>query len=156
MEARIYGQGESTADWKSLTARLGVADRVHFCGALEPGPAVYHAIRQGHIFAMPHRTTDFGRAFYDAMASGTPVLAFRNPASVDTLRDGVDGFLAPPDDVEGLAAVLRLLHCDRALLMRTSHAARDRALCNTRSQWFRLRAGWIQALFDSQPGEIPT
>lgn len=152
VEARIYGKGESTEAWESLAARLDVADRVHFGGALDPGPAVYHAIRQGHLFAMPHRTTDFGRAFYDAMAAGTPVLAFRNNASIDTVRDGVDGFLAPPDDVEGLADVLRRLHCDRALLIRASQAARDRALFNTRSQWFRLRAGWIQALFDG-PGE---
>jgi glycosyltransferase involved in cell wall biosynthesis len=105
---------------------------------------------------MPHRTTDFGRAFYDAMAGGTPVLAFRNPASLDTVRDGVDGFLAPPDDVEGLAAILRRLHCDRALLIRTSHAARDRGLSNTRSQWFSLRAGWVRTLFDGQPGTTKT
>jgi glycosyltransferase involved in cell wall biosynthesis len=153
LEARIYGEGESTAAWKSLAAHLGVADRVHFPGVLDPGPAVYRAIQEGHIFAMPHRTTDFGRGFYDAMAGGTPVLAFRTPASMDTIRDGIDGFLAPPDDVDGLAAVLRRLHCDRTLLARTSHAARDRALSCTRSQWFDLRAGWIRALFDQPPEE---
>jgi len=152
VEARVYGEGPLTTQWQSLATRLGVADRVQLPGSLDPGPAVYDAIKQGHVFAMPHRTTDFGRAFYDAMAGGTPVVAFRNPASLDTLRDEVDGFLAPPDDVEGLAAVLRRLDANRGLLAAASYEARDRALANTRSQWYRLRAGWIQALFDVQPG----
>ena len=153
IEARIYGEGTHTSIWKALAAQLGVTGQIHFGGALESGAPVYQAIRQGHIFAMPHRTTDFGRAYYDAMAAGTPVVAFRNPASADTLRDGVDGFLAPPDDVEGLAAVLRRLDSDRSLLIRASHAARDRAIHNTRSQGFRLRAAWVQSLFDD-PTEV--
>jgi glycosyltransferase involved in cell wall biosynthesis len=156
VEARIYGQGESTEAWKSLARQLGVADCVHFCGTLEPGPAVYAAIGKGHVFAMPHRTNDFGRAFYDALAAGVPIVAFRNAASSDTLRDGVDGFLAPPDDVEGLAAVLRRLHSDRQLLTCASQAARDRALHNTRSQWFQLRAGWIRCLFDDERADNHT
>jgi L-malate glycosyltransferase len=119
---------------------------VVFPGALPPGPEMYQAIAAGHLFAMPHRTTDFGRAFFDAMAGATPVVAFRTAASVDTVRDGVDGLIVPLDDVEGLAAALRRFDRDRALLIRAAHEARTRALTNTRSAWYQYRAEWTREL----------
>ncbi|HZT33955.1 MAG TPA: glycosyltransferase [Bryobacteraceae bacterium] len=147
VEARLYGQGEAGDALRALAERLGVADRVRFPGALPPGEAIYRAIAEGHLFVMPHRTTDFGRAFFDAMAGGTPVIAFRTPASVETVRDGVDGLLAPLDDVEGLAEAIHRFHADRALLARAAAAARERGLHNTRQAWFQLRAAWIRSLF---------
>lgn len=146
-EARLYGQGESTENLRSLACRLGVADRINFPGSLPPGTAVYSAISQGDLFAMPHRTTDFGRAFFDAMAGGTPVVAFRTPASQGTVRDGVDGLLTPMDDVESLAAGIRRFHDDRRFLAQASEAARQRAHRNTRSIWYDLRAQMIHSLF---------
>jgi len=147
VEVRLFGSGEQQNSLKALAAGLSVADRVKFPGSLPPGRAVYRAIGEGHIFAMPHRTTDFGRAFFDAMAGGTPVIAFRTPASLETVRDGVDGLLASLDDVESLAAAVQRFHTDRPLLLRCSQAARERALCNTRSEWYRLRDEWTRSLF---------
>ncbi len=153
VEVRLFGSGEQQDSLKALAGQLDVTDRVAFPGSLPPGRDVYRAIGDGHIFAMPHRTTDFGRAFFDAMAGGTPVLAFRTPASLETVRDGVDGLLASLDDVESLAASIQRFHTDRALLLRCSEAARDRALCNTRSEWYRLRAEWTRSLFaEENPG----
>ena len=97
---------------------------------------------------MPHRTNDFGRAFFDAMTAGLPVLAFRTPASADTVYDGVDGFLSPLDDVQALAERIALVDRDRCVLSEVSRGARRRALDNTREEWFRLRAEWTQSLFE--------
>ncbi len=151
VEARLYGSGEQGPELKSLTARLGLNAAISFPGSLPPGEAVYQAIGDGHIFAMPHRTTDFGRAFFDAMAGASPVIAFRTPASLETVRDGVDGLLASLDDVESLASAIGRLHQDRELLIRLSEAARERALNNTRSEWYRLRASWAADLFAGDP-----
>ena len=126
---------------------MGLEDQVLFPGSLPPGADVYRAIAAGHIFAMPHRTTDFGRAFYDAMAGGSPVIAFRNEASTETVRHEVDGLLAPLDDIEGLAATIQRFHCDRKLLTACSRSARERALANTRSSWYQLRAELTKSLF---------
>jgi glycosyltransferase involved in cell wall biosynthesis len=147
VQARLYGGGEQNAELKQLTARLGLDEQISFPGYLAPGPEVYAAIAAGNVFAMPHRTTDFGRAFYDAMAGGTPVLAFRTEASAETVRHEVDGLLSPLDDIEGLAAGIQRLHCDRQLLIRCARAARDRALANTRSSWYQLRADLTHSLF---------
>ncbi|MBL8150873.1 MAG: glycosyltransferase, partial [Blastocatellia bacterium] len=100
-------------------------------------------------FALAHRTNDFGRAFFDAMAAGSPVVAFRTEASSNTVRDGVDGLLSPMDDVESFAATIKRFHDDRPFLIRVANEARKRALENTRTFWFNLRAGWTKELFQN-------
>jgi glycosyl transferase family 1 len=82
--------------------RLGIATALKLRGAIPPGQSVYAAIAEGDVFVTPHRTSDFGRAPRDAMAGGTPVLAFRLAASIDTVRDGQHGWLCSIDDPIGL------------------------------------------------------
>jgi glycosyltransferase involved in cell wall biosynthesis len=149
VELRLYGSGEETESLKSLVQSLGLDDRIFFLGSLVPGEELYQAISECHAFIMPHRTNDFGRAFFDAMAAGTPVIAFRTPASSDTVRDNIDGLLVPLDDIEGLAAAIMRYHKDRNLLVNSAYAARERALVNTRSLWFNLRAEWTKALLEN-------
>jgi glycosyltransferase involved in cell wall biosynthesis len=146
VEAVLYGHGENAEELKALTQRLGVSDLVSFPGSLPPGQAIYAALSKCDLFLMPHRTTDFGRAFFDAMAAATPVIAFRTAASEDTVRHGVDGLISPLDDVESLAAAIRRVHSCHALLGEMSRAARERALVNTRSAWYGWRAQWIREL----------
>jgi glycosyltransferase involved in cell wall biosynthesis len=74
------------------------------------------------------------------------VIAFRTAASLETVRDGIDGLLAPLDDIEGLAAAIERFHADRAFLTRAAEAARSRALVDTRDAWHRFRAACIREL----------
>jgi glycosyltransferase involved in cell wall biosynthesis len=146
VQAWLYGNGPQTSFLKQRVESLQLNDRVFLPGTLSPGVDVYRAIAAGHIFAMPHRTTDFGRAFFDAMAGASPVVAFKTPASAGTVRDGIDGLLAPLDDIEGLAAAIERFHHDRQLLVQCAHSARERAIENTRSIWHRYRAEWTRNL----------
>jgi glycosyltransferase involved in cell wall biosynthesis len=111
------------------------------------------ALAEGHLFLMPHLTSDFGRAFFDAMAAGSPVIAFRSLASEDTVRHEVDGLITPNADDEGLADGIARFHHDREMLVRTSIAARTRALENTKTFWNRYRLQMIQGLFDESAVE---
>ena len=147
--AALYGEGEQTASLKQLALALGVHDCVTFPGSLPPGAAVYTAIAEGDIFMMPHRSTDFGRAFFDAMAGGAPVVAFATSASVGTVRHELDGLLCPVDDVAALADAIARFDRDRNLLVQCARNARARALLDTRSAWYRLRAQWTRSLFDN-------
>ncbi|HET8777798.1 MAG TPA: glycosyltransferase family 4 protein [Candidatus Limnocylindria bacterium] len=55
----------------------------------------------------------FGLVMIEAMATGTPVIAFRSGSVPEVIEDGVNGFIV--DDVEGaVAAVGRLGELDRA------------------------------------------
>ncbi len=150
VSAELYGDGPQTESLKRSIETLQLTNRVSLPGTLAPGTDVYRAIAAGHLFAMPHRTTDFGRAFFDAMAGAAPVIAFRTAASIDTVRDGVDGLICPLDDVEALADSIARFHNDRQYLIRCAANARERALTNTRSVWYRLRADWTRQLFDER------
>jgi glycosyltransferase involved in cell wall biosynthesis len=149
VSASVYGEGNERACLQSLIEHLAVQDRVHLKGVVTPGAPVRNALKAGHLFAMPHLTTDFGRAFWDAMAAGLPVVAFRSAASEDTVRDGVDGLLTPNADFEGLANALQRFHKERSHLVRAMEAARQRALENTCSIWHGIRAGLIRELVQS-------
>jgi glycosyltransferase involved in cell wall biosynthesis len=122
---------------------------VDFPGALAPANVLREALANGHIFLMPHLTNDFGRAFFEAIAAGSPVIAFRSIASEDTIRHGVDGFITPNADDEGLADGIARFHFDREMLIRSAHAARARALENTKTFWNTYRAEMIRDLFES-------
>lgn len=150
VHATLYGKGPQTEALKALALQLGIADRVQLPGALTVGSQLDAALQQADLFLMPHRSTDFGRAFFDAMAAGLPVLAFRTPASAETVYEGRDGFLAPLDDVQGLAERIAALHRNRSALVAAAHAARSRALENTRAEWFRMRAQWTTSLLGEQ------
>ena len=79
VRVRLAGDGpERHARWSSSRARLGVADRVEFLGALAPEalPDFYRVL---DVLAVPSLTTpswveQFGRVAVEAMACGTPVV----------------------------------------------------------------------------------
>jgi glycosyltransferase involved in cell wall biosynthesis len=59
----------------------------------------------------------FGLSVVEAMACGTPVVGYRRGALVETVTDGVTGFLV--DDVDGaVAAVEQAVRLDRAAIAR--------------------------------------
>jgi glycosyltransferase involved in cell wall biosynthesis len=147
VRANLYGGGKDIERLKHLSKQVGVEDTVLFQGMVSPGPEIRRVLRDADIFLMPHLTSDFGRAFFDAIAAGTPVIAFRSIASQDTIRHGVDGLVTPNADFEGLAEGVSRYHFDREYLVRCSAAARDRALVNTNSQWHRIRGQMIRDLF---------
>jgi glycosyltransferase involved in cell wall biosynthesis len=142
----IYGLGLQKEELVALTHKLCIEDQVHFHEGLPSGPMFRKALECCDVAVMAHLTTDFGRAFWDALAAGLPVIAFHSNAATHTVRDRLDGLLAPMADVEGLADRIRQVHLDRALLESMSTAARERALVNTRSIWNSLRAARIQEL----------
>ena len=65
------------------------------------------------LFVMPTRTEAFGQVVTEAMACGTPVVAFDVGGIPDIVRPGRTGLLAPPEDVRALRqAILDLLEDD--------------------------------------------
>ncbi len=147
VRARLYGTGVLLGILQELSEHLGVADRVEFPGALNSGVPLREALAKADIFLMPHLTSDFGRAFFDGISAGCPIIAFRSIASVDTVRDGVDGLITPNANDEGLADGIARYHRDREMLVRASEAARARAIENTKSFWNDYRAKMVRALF---------
>ena len=82
-------------------------DRVRFVG--EVGGGVKHALFAGAMgLLMPIRWEEpFGMVIVEALACGTPVIAFREGAACELVVDGTTGFLV--DDEEEMAAAVERL-----------------------------------------------
>jgi len=61
--------------------------------------------RRSHVFVLPTLSDGFAITQLEAMAHGLPVIATPNCGEV--VRDGVDGFVVPPRDVEALVQAFR-------------------------------------------------
>jgi hypothetical protein len=79
------------------------------------------------VFVFPSLFEGSAVVTYEALASGLPSVV--TPQSGSVVRDGIDGFLVPPADVEALADRLERLGTDPALRQVMGAAARVRALC---------------------------
>lgn len=106
----IAGGGSYEAALKNLADRLDLAERVVFCGPVEPEamPAYYNA---ADLFVNPTlRVEGMPCVITEAMASGTPVITSAMGGIPDVVVHGQTGCLVPPGDVDRLSEeIARLL-----------------------------------------------
>ena len=77
---------------ETLRGRLGLGGNVCFCGAVENRSlAAFH--RASDLFVFSSRSETQGIVLLEAMAAGSPVIAFQAPGAQDVVRDGLNGFL---------------------------------------------------------------
>jgi teichuronic acid biosynthesis glycosyltransferase TuaC len=121
----IIGDGPERIALEGLAARLGVADRVEFCGALEPGAALERA-RRCTLLVMPSTEEAFGVAYIEAMAAGLPAIGCRGEPGPEEIAAAGDGLiLVPPGDIERLTQRIEELLGDPERLRETGRRARD-------------------------------
>jgi len=123
-------------------ARLGLAGRIAFTGAVAPERLV-QLYAAADLFVLASRFEGYGMAFVEAIAHGVPVVGTTAGAIPDTVPAGA-GVLAPPDDVEALAAILRRLI--ESAPERERLAAGARAAAMTFPSWHESAALFARAL----------
>jgi glycosyltransferase involved in cell wall biosynthesis len=82
--------------------------------------------RESSVFAMPSVCETWGDVFLEAMAHGLPCVAADADAMPEIVLHGETGFLAPPGDVEALAAALTTLLANPDLRRRLGAGGRRR------------------------------
>jgi glycosyltransferase involved in cell wall biosynthesis len=101
--------------WMLAHVRAAVAasprpDRVHVAGYVDDLPATY---RGATALLMTSRCEGFGLPVLEAMACGTPVVAFTNSSLPEVVGDG--GILVPDGDVDAIVTAVRQLVQEPAL-----------------------------------------
>lgn len=99
----LVGEGPLTTDLKKLAQTLGIDERVSFRGIATPGE-VAEALRESDVFVLGSLSENLPLGVLEALCSGLPV-ASTNVGGIPEAV-GPDGALAPPGDVDALAAAI--------------------------------------------------
>ncbi|MDI6605627.1 MAG: glycosyltransferase family 4 protein [Candidatus Omnitrophota bacterium] len=103
----IIGEGRMKQQLLGLVNSLGISGNVYlFPSAKE----MQEALSAMDLFVMPSLKEGLGLALMEAMAAGKAIVASGVGGIKTLIKDGFNGLLVPPKDVDGLtAAILRLL-----------------------------------------------
>jgi glycosyltransferase involved in cell wall biosynthesis len=137
----VLGAGPQREQLEDLADSLGVRDHVHWAGWVDRPES---ALLESSVFVLPSRYEGFPNALLEAMACGLPCVASAcesGPAEI--IRDGVDGLLVPPDNVDALADALRQLVSDEAKRARLGRRAAEVTSRFSRETFF---ARWDEVL----------
>jgi glycosyltransferase involved in cell wall biosynthesis len=104
----------------SRARALGLDGRLHLLGWRRDVPDLLAAF---DVLVLTSRWEGLPRVIPEAIAASVPVVATAVDGSAEILQDGVNGFLAGPGDIDGIAARIARLLDDPALARRVATAA---------------------------------
>jgi glycosyltransferase involved in cell wall biosynthesis len=127
VELQIIGTGPYEAELREMVDNLGLDGRVSFLGYV-PNEKLPKYYRRSDIFVLPSATESFGLVFAEAMSCGLPIAASNVGGIPETVRDGIDGLLCPPDDPAALRENIVQLMSSAEKREDISHSQRQRIL----------------------------
>jgi glycosyltransferase involved in cell wall biosynthesis len=132
--------GRSRENLSALIARLGLSQRVILHGPVAHAElAAYYAL--GSVYALTSAYEGVPRVLLEASAAGLPLVAMRAVGVDEVIEDGVNGFLMPDGDINGMAnRIIELLH-DPARAHMLGEQARAMALARYNAS--RYADDWV-------------
>jgi glycosyltransferase involved in cell wall biosynthesis/O-antigen/teichoic acid export membrane protein len=120
----LAGDGPDRKALEDLAERLGIAERVRFIGRLAAADR-FEWLAGADLVVMPSRYETFGMVAAEALAVGTPVVAFDIPC-LRSLVDEEVGYRVPAFDIEMYAVALGVLANDGPRRLRLGAAGPER------------------------------
>ena len=94
-------------------------------------------LNQGSVYVFPTRLEGSAKTIYEAAACGLPMITTREAG--DVVRDGVEGIIVQPGDVDAIAAAIEHLYRHPEIVASMSGAARQRVVENFTWDHYRTR-----------------
>jgi glycosyltransferase involved in cell wall biosynthesis/O-antigen/teichoic acid export membrane protein len=146
----IAGLGPDEQRLRRMARELGIQDRVEFAGWVT-GQAKYQLLASARLVALPSRFETFGIVAIEALATGTPVIAFDIPCLREVVPDAC-GRLIEPFDVESYGAALVSTYQDEAWLAEARELGRTFAAGFTWDRAARQQQEVYVQAASSEPG----
>lgn len=109
----IGGSGSLEMTLKAKIRAANLENDIELIGFCNDTPKFMNAI---DIFILPSKWEGFGYVIAEAMACGKPVIAFDISSNPELIKDGENGFLIPPFDIDKMANKVITLYNDRTKL----------------------------------------
>lgn len=118
----IYGKGD-TSDLQKLIDQKGLTKQIVFCG---PTSNIQEKYLESSFLILPSRSEGFGMVLIEAMACGLPCISFDCPCGPrDIIRDGKNGYLVEPMNINLLAASINKAIEHKGLLRQMGKYAKE-------------------------------
>jgi glycosyltransferase involved in cell wall biosynthesis len=142
----FIGTGRLKMSYCNLARDLGVEEWCLLLGALDHDE-VLKRMASSVATVLPSRSDNCPLVVIESFAVGTPVIASRVGGIPELIRDGVDGYLVPPENPMAFAEKLRLLLTDPELRRKMSTNARESFLMHfEQKRVVRQQAEWFESL----------
>jgi len=102
----LIGYGPGHSELSATVRELGLGEAVTFAG---PVPDARRWLSAFDVFCFASTSEGMPNAVMEAAVAGVPIVAWRTPAVMELLADGVSGRLVTPGDVPAMSAAVRSL-----------------------------------------------
>ncbi len=119
----IVGEGSIKKDLQLKAKNLGLEKEVDFKGRLSL-EATKEIMRKCYCLVLPSFSEGLGRVLMESMALSKPVIGSNVVGIPDLIKDGKNGFLFNPKDIEQLAEKLRILLRNKELAVKMGKEGR--------------------------------
>jgi glycosyltransferase involved in cell wall biosynthesis len=142
----IAGGGPDAEQFAQLVNDSGFAERIELLGVKSRDEL--RTLHRGALaFVLPSRPGEcLPLVYLEALAAGTPVIGTDTGGAREVIRNGDNGFLLAPGDVDGTAAAIRTLLADDP--MRAAMGARGQRLVSENYTWEKCAAKYL-AVYES-------
>lgn len=124
-ELQIAGEGPLRQALKQKIQAHHLEDHVKLPGFKNDLNAFYSAL---DLFVLPSRWEGFGYVMTEAMLCGVPVIAFNISSNPEIIKDGLNGYLVPFEDIHTLKEKVLELSGNNEKRQKMSQNARSYAL----------------------------
>ena len=101
VELEIIGDGYYKDKLISLIKKNNLTDRVKLLGYINNADLDQY-LKAADIFILPSIGDSFGIVFLEAMACGLPIIAAKAGGVAEVVKNGFNGLLAEPNDLDSL------------------------------------------------------
>lgn len=117
----IAGGGPQLMEMKNLSDSLGISDRVKFTGVISHDE-IMQLMNECDIFVLPSWDEAFGVVYLEAMSFKKPIIGAIGEGITDIVKEGVNGLLVKPKDINSIVENLTLLIKSKELRIKLGNA----------------------------------
>lgn len=103
IDGLIIGEGPERKKLERIAKEFGVLDRLHLLGYLPTEEQKFQYLAISDVFLLSSIHEGFGIVLQEAMQVGLPIVATNNGGQVDLVKDGKNGFLVEPSNIQLIA-----------------------------------------------------
>lgn len=145
-EVYFAGDGEEKEALKELAKKLEIDTKVHFLGQLNRDALLKH-YADSDLFVLPTREDCFALVILEAMCSELPIVCSKYAdGAYDLIRDGENGFIVDPYNIDEFANRIESVLSDKTLCNMMKNKSKE--IVDT-FRFENISKGYIAAIEDS-------